>query len=115
MHAKKLFSLALSALAAVTLLASCGSRWDYSREAVKAANEAQGENLRVEFQTDQKLTNALHAAVEDNIQPADVEKAMLADASLKELLTSGYRLNIYAEKADVKAEDAAQKIAEDHI
>ena len=115
MHAKKLFSLALSALAAVTLLASCGSRWDYSREAVKAANEAQGENLRVEFQIDQKLTNALHAAVEDNIQPADVEKAMLADASLKELLTSGYRLNIYAEKADVKAEDAAQKIAEDHI
>ena len=115
MHAKKLLSLALSALAAVTLLASCGSRWDYSREAVKAANEAQGENLRVEFQIDQKLTNALHAAVEDNIQPADVEKAMLADASLKELLTSGYRLNIYAEKADVKAEDAAQKIAEDHI
>ena len=115
MYAKKLLSLALSALAAVMLLASCGSRWDYSREAVKAANEAQGENLRVEFQTDQKLTNALHAAVEDNIQPADVEKTMLADASLKELLTSGYRLNIYAEKADVKAEDAAQKIAEDHI
>ena len=40
MHAKKLLSLLLSALAAVTLLASCGSRWDYSREAVKAANEA---------------------------------------------------------------------------
>ena len=54
MHAKKLLSLLLSALAAVTLLASCGSRWDYSREAVKAANEAQGETLRVEFQVDQR-------------------------------------------------------------
>ena len=85
MHAKKLLSLLLSALAAVTLLASCGSRWDYSREAVKAANEAQGETLRVEFQVDQKFTNALHDAVEENIQPADVEKAMLADASLKRL------------------------------
>ena len=67
MHAKKLLSLLLSALAAVTLLASCGSRWDYSREGVKAANEAQGETLRVEFQIDQKFTNALHDAVEENI------------------------------------------------
>ncbi len=115
MHAKKLLSLLLSALAAVTLLASCGSRWDYSREAVKAANEAQGETLRVEFQVDQKFTNALHDAVEENIQPADVEKAMLADASLKELLTSGYRLNVYALRADVDAEEAARTIAEEQI
>ena len=115
MHAKKLLSLLLSALAAVTLLASCGSRWDYSREAVKAANEAQGETLRVEFQIDQKFTNALHDAVEENIQPADVEKAMLADASLKELLTSGYRLNVYALRADVDAEEAARTIAEEQI
>ena len=115
MHAKKLLPLLLSALAAVTLLASCGSRWDYSREAVKAANEAQGEILRVEFQVDQKFTNALHDAVEENIQPADVEKAMLADASLKELLTSGYRLNVYALRADVDAEEAARTIAEEQI
>ena len=115
MHAKKLLSLLLSALVAVTLLASCGSRWDYSREAVKAANEAQGETLRVEFQVDQKFTNALHDAVEENIQPADVEKAMLADASLKELLTSGYRLNVYALRADVDAEEAARTIAEEQI
>ena len=115
MHAKKLLSLLLSALAAVTLLASCGSRWDYSREAVKAANEVQGETLRVEFQIDQKFTNALHDAVEENIQPADVEKAMLADASLKELLTSGYRLNVYALRADVDAEEAARTIAEEQI
>ena len=115
MHAKKLLSLLLSALAAVTLLASCGSRWDYSREAVKAANEAQGETLRVEFQVDQKFTNALHDAVEENIQPADVEKAMLADASLKELLASGYRLNVYALRADVDAEEAARTIAEEQI
>ena len=115
MHAKKLLSLLLSALAAVTLLASCGSRWDYSREGVKAANEAQGETLRVEFQIDQKFTNALHDAVEENIQPADVEKAMLADASLKELLTSGYRLNVYALRADVDAEEAARTIAEEQI
>lgn len=115
MHAKKLLSLLLSALAAVTLLASCGSRWDYSREAVKAANEAQGETLRVEFQVDQKFTNALHDVVEENIQPADVEKAMLADASLKELLTSGYRLNVYALRADVDAEEAARTIAEEQI
>ena len=115
MHAKKLLSLLLSALAAVTLLASCGSRWDYSREAVKAANEAQGETLRVEFQVDQKFTHALHDAVEKNIQPADVEKAMLADASLKELLTSGYRLNVYALRADVGAEEVARTIAEEQI
>ena len=115
MHAKKLLSLLLSALAAVTLLASCGSRWDYSREAVKAANEAQGETLRVEFQVDQKFTNALHDAVEENIQPADVEKAMLADANLKELLTSGYRLNVYALRADVDADEAARTIAEEQI
>ena len=115
MHAKKLLSLLLSALAAVTLLASCGSRWDYSREGVKAANEAQGETLRVEFQVDQKFTNALHDAVEENIQPADVEKAMLADASLKELLTSGYRLNVYALRADVGAEEVARTIAEEQI
>ena len=115
MHAKKLLSLLLSALAAVTLLASCGSRWDYSQEAVKAANEVQGETLRVEFQIDQKFTNALHDAVEENIQPADVEKAMLADASLKELLTSGYRLNVYALRADVDAEEAARTIAEEQI
>ena len=115
MHAKKLLSLLLSALAAVTMLASCGSRWDYSQEAVKAANEAQGETLRVEFQVDQKFTHALHDAVEENIQPADVEKAMLADASLKELLTSGYRLNVYALRADVDAEEAARTIAEEQI
>ena len=115
MHAKKLLSLLLSALAAVTLLASCGSRWDYSREAVKAANEAQGETLRVEFQVDQKFTNALHDAVEENIQPTDVEKVMLADASLKELLTSGYRLNVYALRANVDAEEAARTIAEEQI
>ena len=40
---------------------------------------------------------------------------MLADASLKELLTSGYRLNVYALRADVDAEEAARIIAEEQI
>ena len=37
---KRLFTFLFAALA-MALLTACG-RWDYSREAVKAANEAQG-------------------------------------------------------------------------
>ena len=95
MYVKKRMSLLLFAALAMVLFTACG-RWDFSREAAKAANEAQGETLRVEFTVEQKFTNALRAALEENIQPADVEKAMRADESIKPFLTSGYRLDVYA-------------------
>ena len=48
MYVKKRMSLLLFAALAMVLFTACG-RWDFSREAAKAANEAQGETLRVEF------------------------------------------------------------------
>ena len=110
---KRIFAF-LFAVLAMALLTACG-RWDYSREAVKAANEAQGQTLRVEFKVNQTFTNALRAAVEDNIQPDDVDKAMTMDKSIEKLLTSGYRLDVYALRADVDAEEAARTIAEEQI
>lgn len=115
MYVKKLASIVLSAVLAATTLASCGGRWDYSQEAAKAVNEAQGENLRVEFQVDQRFTDALHTAVNKNVQPEDVENAMLGDKDIQEMLHSGYRLDVYALRADADAEETARKIAEDYI
>ena len=112
MYVKKRMSLLLFAALAMVLFTACG-RWDFSREAAKAANEAQGETLRVEFTVEQKFTNALRAALEENIQPADVEKAMRADESIKPFLTSGYRLDVYALRADVDADKAAAQLADE--
>ena len=69
MHVRKRIFTFLFAALVMALLTACG-KWDYSREAMKAANEAQGETLRVEFKVNQTFTNALRAAAEDNIQPA---------------------------------------------
>lgn len=115
MNVKKCAALLLSAVFAVLALAGCGGRWDYSQEAAKAVNEAQGENLRVEFQVDQRFTDALHTAVNKNVQPEDVENAMLGDKDIQEMLHSGYRLDVYALRADADAEETARKIVEDYI
>ena len=110
---KRLFAFLFAALS-VLLFTACG-KWDYSREAVKAANDAQGDTLRVEFKVNQTFTNALRAAVEDNIQPADVDKAMTMDKSIEKLLTSGYRLDVYALRADTDADQAAAQLADEFV
>ena len=114
MYVKKRMSLLLFAALAMVLFTACG-RWDFSREAAKAANEAQGETLRVEFTVEQKFTNALRAALEENIQPADVEKAMRADESIEPFLTSGYHLDVYPLRADISAKDAAKQLAAEFV
>ena len=114
MYVKKRISMLLFAVLSMVVLTACG-RWDYSREAVKAANDAQGETLRVEFKVSQVLTDALRGAVADNIQPADVEKAITMDKTAEKLLTSGYRLDVYALRADVDADQAAEQLAGEFI
>ena len=114
MHVRKRIFTFLFAALVMALLTACG-RWDYSREAVKAANDAQGQTLRVEFKVNQTFTNALRAAAEDNIQPADVDKAMTMDKSIEKLLTSGYRLDVYALRADVDANQAAAQLADEFV
>lgn len=114
MYVKKRISMLLFAVLSMVVLTACG-RWDYSREAVKAANDAQGETLRVEFKVSQALTDALRGAVADNIQPADVEKAITMDKTAEKLLTSGYRLDVYALRADVEADQAAEQLAGEFI
>ena len=114
MNVKKCLSLLLTALLTAAVFTACG-KWDYSREAMKAANDAQGETLRVEFKVNQTFTNALRAAAEDNIQPADVDKAMTMDKSIEKLLTSGYRLDVYALRADVDADKAAAQLADEFV
>ena len=114
MHVRKRIFAFLFAALAVLLCTACG-KWDYSREAMKAANEAQGDTLRVEFKVNQTFTNALRAAAEDNIQPADVDKAMTMDKSIEKLLTSGYRLDVYALRADVDADQAAAQLADEFV
>ena len=110
---KRLFTFLFAALA-MLLCTACG-KWDYSREAMKAANEAQGDTLRVEFKVNQTFTNALRAAAEDNIQPNDVDKAMTMDKSIEKLLTSGYRLDVYALRADTGADQAAAQLADEFV
>ena len=114
MNVKKRLSLLLTALLTAAVFTACG-KWDYSREAMKAANEAQGDTLRVEFKVNQTFTNALRAATEDNIQPADVDKAMTMDKSIEKLLTSGYRLDVYALRADIDADKAAAQLADEFV
>ena len=114
MNVKKCLSLLLTALLTAAVFTACG-KWDYSREAMKAANDAQGQTLRVEFKVNQTFTNALRAAAEDNIQPTDVDKAMTMDKSIAKLLTSGYRLDVYALRADIDADQAAAQLADEFI
>ena len=114
MHVRKrIFAFLLAALA-MALLTACG-KWDYSREAMKAANGAQGENVRVTFEIDQKFTSSLRGAAEDNIQPADVKNAMAMDKTIEKLLTAGYRLDIYALRADTDAAKAVAQLADEFV
>lgn len=108
MHVKRLLSLLLTALLAVTVLASCAGRSDFSKEAADALNNAQ---TIVHFSTDSQLTKALKDSLKDNIQPDDVRSAMAADQNLQALLTDGYQLDILAVQAD-DANAAAQAIAQ---
>ena len=114
MHVRKRIFAFLFAALAMALLTACG-KWDYSREAMKAANDAQGENVRVTFEIDQKFTSSLRGAAEDNIQPADVKNAMAMDKTIEKLLTSGYRLDIYALRADTDAAKAAAQLADEFV
>ena len=111
MNAKKLLSMLLSAVLAVTTLAGCGEGTNYSNEAVKAANEAQS---TVVFETDSDLAKSLQDALEDYTQTSDIKTAMVADENLKDLLTSGYQLDIFAAQGE-DAEAAAQAIAQQYI
>lgn len=111
MNAKKLLSMLLSAALAVTTLAGCGEGTNYSNEAVKAANEAQS---TVVFETDSDLAKSLQDALEDYTQTSDIKTAMVADENLKDLLTSGYQLDIFAAQGE-DAEAAAQAIAQQYI
>ena len=114
MHVRKRIFAFLFAAFVMALLTACG-KWDYSREAMKAANGAQGENVRVTFEIDQKFTSSLRAAAEDNIQPADVKNAMAMDKTIEKLLTAGYRLDIYALRADMDAAKAAAQLADEFV
>ena len=110
MYVKKRVSLLLFAALAMVLFTACG-RWDFSREAAKAANEAQGANPVVTFDTSRALTDALRDAAGENIQPADIEAALKADGTLTELLAGRSDLDIYFAAGDQSADDAAAAIA----
>ena len=107
MNVKKCLSLLLTALLTAAVFTACG-RWDYSREAAKAANEAQN---AVVFEASSALAQSLKDALEDKVQVSDVEDAMEADERLDDLLG---RLDVYAVEDD-DAEAAAQTIAEGYI
>ena len=108
MKTKKLLSTLLSAVMAVIVLASCGGAKNYSAEAAKAANAAQN---TVVFETDTVLAKSLQNALKDHTQTSDVKAAMAADRDLKDLLTSGHQLDVFAMRAD-NAQAAAEAIAE---
>lgn len=93
---------------AVIVLASCGGAKNYSAEAAKAANAAQN---TVVFETDTVLAKSLQNALKDHTQTSDVKAAMVADRDLKDLLTSGHQLDVFAMRAD-NAQAAAEAIAE---
>lgn len=108
MHVKRLLSLLLTALLAVTVLAGCAGRSDFSKEAADALNNAQ---TIVHFSTDSQLTKALKDSLKDNVQPDDVRSAMTADKNLQALLTDGCQLDVFAVRANT-VEDAAESIAQ---
>lgn len=108
MHVKRLLSLLLTALLAVTVLAGCAGRSDFSKEAADALNNAQ---TIVHFSTDSQLTKALKDSLKDNVQPDDVRSAMAADKNLQALLTDGCQLDVFAVRANT-VKDAAESIAQ---
>ncbi|OUN74915.1 hypothetical protein B5G12_03825 [Faecalibacterium sp. An58] len=112
MNVKKCAALLLSAVFAVLALAGCG-RDDYSTLAAKTVNEAQGQQVSVYFDTDQKFTDALWDALEEKIQVSDVQQAMAQNSSIQELLKSRYSLTVYAANGKLKPEDAANQIAQE--
>ena len=97
MHVKRLLSLLLTALLAVTVLAGCAGRSDFSKEAADALNNTQA---IVHFSTDSQLTKALKDSLKDNVQPDDVRNAMAADKNLQALLTDGCQLDVFAVRAN---------------
>lgn len=108
MHVKRLLSLLLTALLAVTVLAGCAGRSDFSKEAADALNNAQ---TIVHFSADSQLTKALKDSLKDNIQPDDVRSAMAADKNLQALLTDSCQLDVFAVRANT-VKDAAESIAQ---
>ncbi len=110
MYVKKRMSLLLFAALAMVLFTACG-RWDFSREAAKAANEAQGANPVVTFDTSRALTDALRDAAAENVQPTDIETALKADDTLAELLAGRSVLDVRFAAGDQSADDAAAAIA----
>lgn len=108
MHVKRLLSLLLTALLAVTVLAGCAGRSDFSKEAADALNNAQ---TIVHFSADSQLTKALKDSLKDNVQPDDVRNAIAADKNLQALLTDGCQLDVFAVRANT-VEDAAESIAQ---
>ena len=112
MNVKKCAALLLSAVFAVLALAGCG-RDDYSTLAAKTVNEAQGQQVSVYFDTNQKFTDALWDALEEKIQVSDVQQAMAQNSSIQELLKSRYSLTVYAANGKLKPEDAANQIAQE--
>ena len=108
MHVKRLLSLLLTALLAVTVLAGCAGRSDFSKEAADALNNAQ---TIVYFSADSQLTKALKDSLKDNVQPDDVRSAMAADKNLQALLTAGCQLDVFAVRANT-VKDAAESIAQ---
>lgn len=112
MNAKKCIALLLSAVFAVLTLAGCG-RADYSALAAKTLNEAQGNRPAVTFETHQKLTSALWAALEEAAQLSDIQQAMTRNNGMQELLTGRYSLEIYTVSGSLRPQDAAAKIAQE--
>ncbi len=112
MNAKKCIALLLSAVFAVLTLAGCG-RSDYSALAAKTLNEAQGNRPAVTFETHQKLTSALWAALEEAAQLSDIQQAMTRNNGMQELLTGRYSLEIYTVSGSLRPQDAAAKIAQE--
>lgn len=93
-------------------LAGCG-RADYSALAAKTLNEAQGNRPAVTFETHQKLTSALWAALEEAAQLSDIQQAMTRNNGMQELLTGRYSLEIYTVSGSLRPQDAAAKIAQE--
>ena len=69
MHVRKRIFAFLFAALAMLLCTACG-KWDYSREAVKAANQAQN---TVTFKEDTKLAQSLWDALNASAQPIAIE------------------------------------------
>lgn len=100
MHVKKLLSLFVSVLLAVTLLAGCGGS-NFSKDAMTAVNAIQD---TIEFATDSQLTKALREAIESggDVRTALLQKLGYSDAltltagSLRAAKTGQHAIGIYS-------------------